>query len=509
MKKMLVLFVILFCGSMLQSQVTNKFVFNADMSALIGTGAGHFDPSTDTLIIQGLNWDDAGIVVVGNRAMVRVGTTNNYVDTLTVTKATADSARWKWQAILASKFQNSGYESADRYFKFGANNAVVIMTASQPTITAVPAPSGKNIIKFTADLSAIIGAGANGHFDPAKDSIQVVGLDWSGGTNVTGNRTMTADLVNPALYSTTLTVDKTADTTIWKFKAYPDSVFTNTGYETTPNRNYVYDSDTVNVHVLPTLVPSIYPLFAALTSPVTLVFHVDMHNAANRYNHQAIPLSGIKFVGMRGDADFLGTWAVAGGNWVLADTLNQTHMKVLNDSGINGDQTAGDGIWSYSVVVPSGTLGGLHQYKFAIYYDGADTANGGSTPLDNENVADANHTFILKNSAVPIVLNNIFGSLTGIEKYNNLTPNKYSLEQNYPNPFNPSTTIKYSVPQRSMVLLKIYDITGREVQTLLNQEMNSGNYEVTFNASKLASGVYFYCIRSNDFVSTKKMMLIK
>jgi len=151
----------------------------------------------------------------------------------------------------------------------------------------------------------------------------------------------------------------------------------------------------------------------------------------------------------------------------------------------------------------------LHQYKYAIYYTGADTVNGGSSPLDNENIADANHTFVLKNSAVPIVLSDKFGSLTGIEKYNDLTPKKYSLEQNYPNPFNPSTIIKYSVAQRSMVSLKIYDITGREVLSLVNQEMNAGNYQVTFNASKLASGVYFYSIRSNDFVSTKKMMLIK
>ena len=509
MKKMLVILVFLFCGIMLQAQVTNKFVFQADLSALIGTGAGHFDPATDTLIIQGLNWDDAGVVVVGSRAMVRVGTTNHYVDTLTVTKNTADSARWKWQAIPASKFQNSGYESVDRYFKFGVNNAVVVMTLSQPTITAVPAPSGKNIIKFTADLSTIIGIGANGHFDPAKDSICVMGLDWSGGTNVSGNRTMKADPFNPGIYTTTMSVYRTADTTTWKFKAYPDSVFTNGGWETTPNYNYVYDNDSVTVHVLPTLVPAIYPLFSALTSPVTLVFHVDMHNAKNRYNHQAIPLADIKFVGMRGDADYLGSWSTAGGNWVLSDTIGQAHMKIFNDSGINGDQTAGDGIWSYTAVVPTGTAGGLHQYKYAIYYTGADTVNGGSQPLDNENIADANHTFVLKNSATPIVFSDKFGSLTGIEKYNNLTPNKYSLEQNYPNPFNPSTVIRYSVPQRSMISLKIYDVTGREVQTLLNQEMNAGNYELTFNASKLASGVYFYSIRSNDFVSTKKMMLIK
>jgi hypothetical protein len=234
-----------------------------------------------------------------------------------------------------------------------------------------------------------------------------------------------------------------------------------------------------------------------------------MHNAKNRYNQQAIPLADIKFVGMRGDADFLGSWVTAGGNWVLSDTTGQAHMKVLNDSGIDGDQTAGDGIWSYTAVVPTGTAGGLHQYKYAIYYTGADTVNGGSSPLDNENVADANHTFILQNSAVPIVLSTKFGSLTGIAKSDDLIPNKYSLEQNYPNPFNPSTIIKYSVAQRSLVSLKIYDITGREVMSLVNQELNAGNYQVTFNASKLASGVYFYSIRSNDFVSTKKMMLIK
>ena len=85
----------------------------------------------------------------------------------------------------------------------------------------------------------------------------------------------------------------------------------------------------------------------------------------------------------------------------------------------------------------------------------------------------------------------------------------FQLSQNYPNPFNPSTSIRYSIPEKSKVTLKIYDITGRELLTLLNGEVNAGNYEINFNVSKLSSGVYFYTLRSNTFVSTKKMLLLK
>jgi hypothetical protein len=85
----------------------------------------------------------------------------------------------------------------------------------------------------------------------------------------------------------------------------------------------------------------------------------------------------------------------------------------------------------------------------------------------------------------------------------------FQLSQNYPNPFNPSTTIRYSIPERSKVTLKIYDITGRELLTLLNGEVNAGNYKINFISSKLPSGVYFYTLRSNTFVSTKKMLLLK
>jgi hypothetical protein len=89
------------------------------------------------------------------------------------------------------------------------------------------------------------------------------------------------------------------------------------------------------------------------------------------------------------------------------------------------------------------------------------------------------------------------------------TPKVFSLEQNYPNPFNPSTVISYSLPVTGLVSLKIYDVIGREVATLVNEAKNAGSYQVTFNAGRLASGVYFYNLQSGNYTSIKKLVLMK
>lgn len=85
----------------------------------------------------------------------------------------------------------------------------------------------------------------------------------------------------------------------------------------------------------------------------------------------------------------------------------------------------------------------------------------------------------------------------------------FSLSQNYPNPFNPTTMIKYQLPANSNVSLKIYDILGQEVKTLVNRNQQAGSYEVRFDASNLASGIYLYSLRAGDFTMTKKMLLLK
>jgi hypothetical protein len=121
------------------------------------------------------------------------------------------------------------------------------------------------------------------------------------------------------------------------------------------------------------------------------------------------------------------------------------------------------------------------------------------------------------NEDVNLYLSDIQRDDIVLEKSNLLTRNfkgegipvTYSLEQNFPNPFNPSTTIRYQLPQDGMVTLKVYDILGSEVATLVNEQKSAGRYEVNFDASRFASGVYIYKITSGSYVSSKKMLLVK
>ncbi|MCX8056623.1 MAG: T9SS type A sorting domain-containing protein, partial [Ignavibacteria bacterium] len=89
------------------------------------------------------------------------------------------------------------------------------------------------------------------------------------------------------------------------------------------------------------------------------------------------------------------------------------------------------------------------------------------------------------------------------------TPNSYALFQNYPNPFNPSTTIRFILPEKSKVSLEVYNLIGQKVATLINSELNAGEYNVEFNGSNLSSGIYLYKLQAGNFTSTKKMLLIK
>jgi hypothetical protein len=97
----------------------------------------------------------------------------------------------------------------------------------------------------------------------------------------------------------------------------------------------------------------------------------------------------------------------------------------------------------------------------------------------------------------------------GIEENETNLPIEYALKQNYPNPFNPSTRIKYSIPQSSYVIIKVFDILGNAIATLVNEEKSIGNYEVQFDATGISSGVYFYTLTAGNFVENKKMVLLR
>jgi photosystem II stability/assembly factor-like uncharacterized protein len=106
--------------------------------------------------------------------------------------------------------------------------------------------------------------------------------------------------------------------------------------------------------------------------------------------------------------------------------------------------------------------------------------------------------------------------ITEVQETQSTLPDKFSLSQNYPNPFNPATTIRYTIPENGkqkmeigLVVLKVNDILGKEVETLVNEKKSPGTYEVTFDGSRLSSGIYFYTLAAGDFKETKKSVLLK
>ena len=101
------------------------------------------------------------------------------------------------------------------------------------------------------------------------------------------------------------------------------------------------------------------------------------------------------------------------------------------------------------------------------------------------------------------------GVITGVQNVTSNVPDRYNLSQNYPNPFNPTTKISFSIPQAGFVTLKVYDMLGREVQSLVNGQLTAGEYISEFNGANLTSGTYFYRLQVGDFVQTKKMVLVK
>ncbi|MBK9333454.1 MAG: T9SS type A sorting domain-containing protein [Ignavibacteria bacterium] len=108
-----------------------------------------------------------------------------------------------------------------------------------------------------------------------------------------------------------------------------------------------------------------------------------------------------------------------------------------------------------------------------------------------------------------MILKTTTGGTVSLENISSEIPSGFLLEQNYPNPFNPSTVIRYSLAENGFITLKVYDLTGKIVAVLVNENQKTGSYEVNFDGYNLASGIYFYKLSVNDFTQTKKMVLLK
>jgi hypothetical protein len=189
-----------------------------------------------------------------------------------------------------------------------------------------------------------------------------------------------------------------------------------------------------------------------------------------------------------------------------------TSKRKMWDDGAHGDAVANDSIYSVQFTyTTANTLGKISKFGIG----GSDNETGfGLNHLDN--IDDTNPTYTLNvqwGSINPVFYNRWDYDLkkpiyTGVSDLAGV-PQVFALSQNYPNPFNPSTKIEFSIPVQSKVELVVYNVLGQQVATLVNETLNAGGHRASFDASRLASGMYLYRLTAGQFTSVKKMMLLK
>jgi hypothetical protein len=171
---------------------------------------------------------------------------------------------------------------------------------------------------------------------------------------------------------------------------------------------------------------------------------------------------------------------------LVGDVVGDPSLSLIDQAKWDYDQSGG------SYTYQSGTASG-YTSTYDVGYD--DQSNVYSLSFYSWQIEKWNYFPI-----IPVLTS--VRSLPGI-------PDKYAIKQNYPNPFNPSTNIEFSIPTSSLVTLKVFNMLGQEVATVLNELKEAGNYKVTFNASKIPSGIYFYSIQADKFSAKMKMVLVK
>lgn len=211
------------------------------------------------------------------------------------------------------------------------------------------------------------------------------------------------------------------------------------------------------------------------------------------------------------DFDNYGNLIFGGANFVsIYDGISQwTHYRYGNSSWNWNMEIDKD-----SVVYFAATFDGFLKLDYSngeewthLYPPGYNLEEIGSTGL----MRDSKNNFWIgyNNGYLAIYNPDGLNGITDVEEEKNKIPKEFILHQNYPNPFNPTTKIRYSVPGSKIVQIKVFDVLGKKIKTLLNEYKQTGTYEIAFDASNLTSGVYFYQLSAGIFVETKKMILLR
>ncbi len=272
------------------------------------------------------------------------------------------------------------------------------------------------------------------------------------------------------------------------------------------SRTYVTDTDSLGSFEFTELLPGTYVVMALPLGNYAPAFYSVDTNGHRWKRATKIVVNGNSIDNINIYVKPFG--ASANGYTGIAGNVN---LSGGNGNGQNGSSKSGAFVFAmregeiagYAITNGEGNyvIDGLAPGSYSVSVDKAGY---------NESAAlTVNASYDIQGSPLNGSANFVINSVMSVSVNSTVQPNSYALEQNYPNPFNPSTTIKYSLPSNSTVSLKVYNLVGQEVATLINSYQSSGEYTVSFNASNLSSGVYFYRLESGSFNVVKKMLLIK
>ncbi|HKJ81282.1 MAG TPA: T9SS type A sorting domain-containing protein [Ignavibacteriaceae bacterium] len=194
--------------------------------------------------------------------------------------------------------------------------------------------------------------------------------------------------------------------------------------------------------------------------------------------------------------------SIMGYHLAMYDSIGNTMMQMGSMN--NGKMTMKKSV-NLIFHIPQDSLNGKTMSQISCQY----MDNNGNWNTVTAQVNSQDNTLLISQADLYSYYRIVPTGTTPVENGKNSLPANYTLEQNYPNPFNPSTIIKYSLPSESFVSLKVYDLLGREVRTLVNKVQKAGVQRINFNASDLPSGVYIYTLSTNRFTQTKKLVLLK
>lgn len=364
-------------------------------------------------------------------------------------------------------------------------------------VEPAPVEIDTGVVVFKADMARLL---ADGWFDPGTETIAV-----RGGFEGWGNTDpMIPDLFDPTLYKWNYEIIAPHENVFgWKFKAFPDDNWLDSGWEIGANHEFTFVGDME----LPARIPNIFPSGEPLTVDVTCKFSVDMTNAVCWYTSEPFP--EIASVWLAGDDGSVGPlqWP---GAWVSSDT---TDMIRMYDDGTHGDLTAGDNIWSSDVLLPAGTLSTI-LYKFGVYYPGVDELNDGVTPMDNEAGFAMNHVGVLSTTEPVQELAVAFGDQSVREIHGAPVPQVAVLGNAAPNPCVDFAVFRYDLPKASDVELGIYDLAGRQVSSLFRGAQDAGVYMARWNVrdtgnTPVANGTYLVKLQANGSTLTTRIVVLR